>query len=288
MQKATLQRTALSRLSMARGLRLALTYVLLGFITLFMLLPLYWMLSGSLKTGTELFSIPVQWWPSSLQWVNYRAIFENYPFLLFFGNSVLIAGATAALNLLLSSMAGYSLAKFSYVGKRPIFWLVLVTLLLPLQAAVIPLYLVVRDMGLLDTRLAVILPFAATPFGIFLMRQYMMSVPTSLMEAARIDGATELRIYWSIVLPICKPVLAALGIFSFMFNWNNFLWPLVVLESESKFTMPLGIALMQSEYATAYHELMAAASFASFPVLLVYLFLQRHFINSMVLSGVKG
>ncbi len=254
----------------------------------FALLPIFWMFSGSLKSGEELFQVPTPWLPAVPRFENYTVLFREMAFGSYLWNSVLTAGATTALNLLLSSMAGYSLAKFRYRGRGAAFWLVMITLLLPLQAAIVPLYLVVRDMGLLNTRAALILPFAATPFGIFLMRQYMLSLPDELLEAARIDGAGELRIFLRIVLPLSLPALAALGIFSFMFNWNNFLWPLVALDNRALFTLPLGIAMMQGEYATSFHQLMAAASFASLPVLLLYVFLQRHFTNSMVTSGIRG
>ena len=268
--------------------RLVFGYVALGGATFFALVPIFWMLTSSLKSAAELFKLPTIWIPSVLHWENYLVLFEELSFGIYLKNSLAVALVATALNLLFSSMAGYSLAKFTYVGRSVAFWFVMITLLLPLQAAIVPLYLVVRELGLLDTRGALILPYVATPFGIFLMRQYMLSIPDELLDAARIDGAGELRIFFRIILPLSKPALAALAIFDFMLNWNNFLWPLVVLQTHDKFTLPLGISLLQGEYSTAFHELMAAASFASIPILVLYVLLQKNFVNTVMLSGIRG
>ncbi|UNC90854.1 carbohydrate ABC transporter permease [Candidatus Contubernalis alkalaceticus] len=189
-------------------------------------------------------------------------------------------------NLLLSSLAGYGLAKFHFKGRNILFLLIVVTLLLPRQALIVPLYMIISSMNLVDSTLAIILPYVTSPFAIFLMRQFFLSVPDDMIEAARVDGATELQIFFKIILPMAKPALAALGIFSFMFNWNNFLWPLVVLRSDAKFTLPLGIVMMQDIYSKAYNEIFVAAAFASLPIIIVYFILQKKFINSMVLTGV--
>ena len=264
-----------------------LTYLFLLMVSTAILIPVYFMIITSLKTNEEIFSIPIRWLPVRAYWRNYIVIFQKYPFVRYFLNSVFVSSVTALANLIFSSMAGYGLAKFKFRGRHLIFSFVIVTLLLPRQGIVIPLYLIMRSINLVDNLWAVILPFAATSFGVFLMRQYLISIPGSLLESPRIDGAGEFRIYWQIVLPLIVPAFAALGIFSFTFNWNNFLWPLIILESEQNFTMPLGIAMMQGAYETAYNELLAAAMFSTFPILIVYFILQKRFINSMVMSGIK-
>jgi ABC-type glycerol-3-phosphate transport system permease component len=264
-----------------------LAYGLLLFICLIILVPVYFMFITSVKTSQEIFAIPIKWLPEQFMWKNYIAIFQKHPFARYFLNSVFVAGVTAGANLFFSSMAGYGLAKFKFKGRHVILSFVLVTLLLPRQGIVVPLYLIMQSIKLVDNLWAVILPFAATSFGVFLMRQYLVSIPDSLLESPRIDGAGEFRIYWNIVVPLIVPAFAALGIFSFTFNWNNFLWPLIILKTQLNYTMPLGIAMMQGVYETAYNELLAAAMFSSVPILVVYFILQKRFINSMVMSGIK-
>lgn len=259
-------------------------------VSFFMALPLLVMLSTSLKTGNAVFEVPFRWIPDPVCWYNYSAIVTKYPFAAYFRNSIVISLVATGSNLFLSSLAGYSLAKFRYKGKTLLFTAIIILLLLPSQAMVVPLFMIMSSIHLTDSLWAVILPCVTSPFAIFLMRQYFLSLPDSIIEAARVDGASELQIYFRIVLPQAKPVLAALGIFSFMFNWNNFLWPLIALKSDSLFTIPLGVAMMQGEYSTPYNELMAAAVIASLPALLVYAVLQNRFINSMVLFAhpIKG
>lgn len=262
-------------------------YTFLTFIAVATLFPVLLMMSTSLKQIQSVFEIPFRWIPDPVQWSNYVTIFERYQFFRFFLNSLFVASVTAAVNLFLSSMAGFGIAKYRFPARGVILAFVIVTLLLPRQALVVPLFLVVRSFGLVDSLWAVILPFAATPFGIFLMTQYMRTVPDSLLESPRIDGATEFLTFRKIVVPMVTPAFAALGIFAFTFNWNNFLWPLVILRSEENFTMPLGISLMQGAYATSYNLLLAAAAVSALPILVVYVFLQRFFISSVALSGLK-
>jgi len=261
-----------------------LTYLILTIVSLLMLMPILAMLVTSLKFENAVFVTPFQWIPDRLNWDNYRCIIQKYSFLTYFKNSIFISVIATTSNLFLSSLAGYSLSKFHYKGRNIIFTLIIIMLLLPSQAIVVPLFMIISSIKLVDSLWAIILPCITSPFAIFLMRQYFLSIPDSVIEAARVDGASELQIYFRIILPQTKPVLAALGIFSFMFNWNNFLWPLIILKSNTKFTIPLGIAMMQGEYSTPYSELMAAATIASLPVLLVYFILQNHFINSMVIT----
>lgn len=262
-----------------------LIYMILIIVSLFMLFPLLAMLSTSLKYEGAVFATPFQWIPSQIKWENYIGILQKYPIGMYLKNSLLVAVLSTTSNLFLSSLAGYSLAKFHYKGKNLVFAFIIILLLLPGQAIIVPLFMLMSSLSLIDSITAIILPYLTSPFAIFLMRQYFLSIPDSIIEAARIDGASELQIYFRIILPQAKPVFAALGIFSFMFNWNNFLWPLIVLNSKTNFTIPLGIAMMEGEYSTPYAELMAAATMASLPVLLVYFILQNNFINGMVLTG---
>lgn len=260
-------------------------YLMLILFSLFMFLPILVMIITSLKSESAVFMTPFQWIPDQFHWENYQSVIQRHSFFSYFKNSIIIALTATTANLFLSSLAGYSLAKFHYKGKNLVFTLIIIMLLLPGQAIVVPLFMIMSSVKLVDSLWTIILPCMTSPFAIFLMRQYFLSIPDSIIEAARVDGASELLIYFRIILPQGKPVLAALGIFSFMYNWNNFLWPLIALKSESKFTIPLGIAMMQGEYSTPYNELMAAAVIASLPVLLVYFVLQNKFINSMVITG---
>lgn len=262
-----------------------LIYLILIIVSLFMLMPLLAMISTSLKYEGAVFATPFQWIPVQVNWDNYIGILQKYPFMTYLKNSLFAAVIATTSNLFLSSLAGYSLAKFHYKGKNIVFAFIIILLLLPGQAIIVPLFMLMSSLSLIDSLGAIIFPYLTSPFAIFLMRQYFLSIPDSIIEAARVDGASELQIYFRIILPQAKPVFAALGIFSFMFNWNNFLWPLIVLNSDMNFTIPLGIAMMEGEYSTPYAELMAAATMASLPVLLVYFILQNKFINSMVITG---
>ncbi len=266
-----------NRVSILSGLVLIL-------VSLFMMMPILVMVATSLKYEDAVFITPFQWIPHHICWDNYPHVIQKYPFAVYFKNSLIVSLTATILNLFLSSLAGYSLARFHYRGRDLIFSIIIVMLLLPHQAIVVPLFMVMSSIGLTDSLWTVILPCVTSPFAIFFMRQYFLSIPGSIMEAARVDGASEWQIYLKIVLPQAKPALAALGIFSFMFNWNNFLWPLIALKSESEFTIPLGISMMHGEYSTPYNELMAAAVIASVPVLLAYFILQNKFIHSMVIS----
>jgi multiple sugar transport system permease protein len=203
--------------------------------------------------------------------------------------TVLVAVIVTLANLLFCSMAGYALAKLRFAGQRPLFGLVLATLMVPGSVTLVPLFVLMSKLGLVNTYAAVILPFAAGAFGVFLMRQFMMGIPNDLLDAARIDGAGEWRIFRVIVLPLSKAPLAALGIFQFLASWNNFLWPLVVLTDESKYTLPVAVATFAiGQQKANYGLLMAGAVALAVPVILVFLLLQRHFTQSIAMTGLKG
>ena len=252
------------------------------------LLPYFWMVSSSLKTGSEVFELPIRWFPRDLQWVNYANALSRGSFGIYFFNSTVVALAVMACNLFFCSLAGYGLAKFRFRYREACFILILCTLMLPLEIVLVPTYLVVRELGLVDNYGGLIAPLAVDAFGIFLMRQYIKDLPDSLIEAARLDGCSEFGIFWRIVLPNCKPALGALAILSFRDTWDQFLWPLIVVSKNSLKTFPLGLAQMEGIDSAAYHEIMAVAVVGMLPAALIFLFFQRTFVRGIALSGVKG
>lgn len=280
-------------LSRKRPLPLALAVRLLVYAALILgaiavITPFIYMISTALKTVNDVFIVPVQWIPSTLHWNNFVDGWNAQPFGRYFFNSVFVATCVTLLNLLTCSLAGYSFAKFRYLGKNVFFSFVLMTLMVPYVSMVVPLFLVVKDLGWVDSYAGLIIPAGTSAFGIFLLRQHMLAIPDELLSAARIDGAGELRIFWQIVVPLSRTALSALAIFIFTSNWDSFLWPLLVVQSDSLRTLPLGIAAFNSSYSTNYPELMAVALLAMLPVLILFLALQRNFIEAMTLSGVKG
>jgi ABC-type glycerol-3-phosphate transport system permease component len=252
------------------------------------LLPFAYMLSTSLKSLNEVFSTPVQWIPEELKWENFSTPLREHPIDTYFKNSLIVAVSVTFLNLLTCSLAGYSFAKFHYPGRDLMFFVVLATLMIPLASMIIPLFMVVKSLGWVDTYWGLILPAGTSAFGIFLMRQHMKTIPDDLLEAARLDGSSEIRTFLSIVLPMSKTALSSLAIFIFMWNWDSFFWPLLVTTDAEHRTLPLGIALFESSYGTNYPQLMAVALLAMLPVLAVFLVLQRNFIEALTMSGVKG
>lgn len=246
------------------------------------------MLSGSLKTSADALAVPPKWIPSPVRWQNYADVFRTAPFGRFMLNSLLVAGVVTVVALLLHSMAGYSLARLSYPGRNLIFVGVLTTLMVPFTAIVIPLFILVNDFGWVDSYKALIIPAIPHAFGIFLLRQFYLSVPRELEEAALVDGAGLVRVYWQIILPLSRPILAALAIFFFLANWNNFLWPLVVTQSPSKWVIQVGIQHYTGEYGSSYNLMMAASTIAALPTLALFFVLQRRLIEGIKLSGLKG
>ena len=252
------------------------------------LVPLVYMVSTSFKLPSEVFELPLRWIPREFHLENYIKPLQEQPFLRWFFNSAFVALSVTFLNLLTSALAGYSFAKFDYPGRNILFGFILATFFIPLEAFIIPLFLLVKELGWLNSYLGLIIPAAGNAFGIFFMRQNMLSMPDEFVEAARIDGASEPRIFWSIVLPLNKTALSSLAIFCFMWNWNSFLYPLLVASKDAYRTLPIGLASFESAYSTNYPELMAVSFLAMLPVLIVFFILQRQFIEAMALSGVKG
>ena len=278
------RRRSLRRPSLAR----VLTYLVLTAALIATLIPFAWMFLGSVKTQQELLQRPPTWWPETFTWQNFEAWFGRLQIQTFFGNSVIVAVFTVLGTLLFCSMVGYALAKLEFPGKRLVFVLVLLTLMVPGVVTFIPLFVVVSQLGLVNTYPALILPFLAGPLGVFLMRQFIAEIPDALIEAARIDGASELRIFTGIVLPLCGPPLATLAILTFLGSWNNFLWPLVVAQSEDMYTLPVALSLYSvGQNATNYGVLLAGSVLVITPILLLFVALQRYFIQGIAMTGVK-
>jgi len=264
-----------------------LRYPLLIAVGLIGLLPYYWMVACSFKTNDTMFAVPLQWFPDPINWSAYGTAWRAQDFTRYFLNTSFVALAITAGNLLLGSLAGYSLCKFRYFGRGPLFLLILSTMMLPLEVTMVPLFLTVKQLNWPNTYEGLIVPFLVEGFGVFLMRQYLQSIPNELIEAARIDGASELRIYAQIVMPLCKPALAALGVFTFRESWDMYIWPLIIVTKDSLRTVPLGISLFMSSFGTAWDQLMAIAAIGTLPMILLFFFLQRSFIQGIAVSGLK-
>ncbi|AIZ46582.1 sugar ABC transporter permease [Deinococcus radiopugnans] len=254
------------------------------------LFPFMWMLLTSLKSFQELFNL--SFFPESPTLDNYRQVLLETKFVVWFGNSLLVAGVTTASVLFFDSMVGYTLAKFDFPGKNLIFILILSTLMIPTEMLVIPWFVGVSDLNLAQSTpgayFSIMFPGLMSAFGVFLMRQFFETLPDDLLEAARIDGMSEFGIFWRIALPLVRPALASLAIFTFLGNWNAFLWPLIVIQKPEFRTLPVGTALFNGEAGTQWGLIMAASSLAVIPVLIVFAIFQRQIIEGIVLTGMKG
>jgi multiple sugar transport system permease protein len=266
---------------------MALGLLLLVGGALVLLTPILWMLSTSLKPLDRVFELPLQWLPRPPRWDNYSIAWTRFDFPRYFANSFLVSTAVTLLNVFLSGLAGYSLAKYRYFGQRILFVVILGTLMLPLEVLMVPTFLIVKDLGWLNTYQGLIVPMLADAFGVFLMRQFMLQVPDSLIEAARIDGAGEVRTYFRIVVPLSWPAILTLAIFTWRETWDALVWPLIVVTQDELRTVPLGLLRFQEEYVTTYNEVMAISAIAMVPLLLLFLFFQRAFIRGIALSGLK-
>jgi multiple sugar transport system permease protein len=250
--------------------------------------PFLWMVLSAVKPEAEIRAVPPTWWPHTFTWENFRSLFTRLDFPLYFFNSTLVAVLVTVGNLLFCSFAGYALAKLNFPGRRALLLVVLGMLMVPGMALFVPQFVLVSNLHLADTYAGLILPFVAGPFGVFLMRQFLLSVPDDLIEAARVDGAGEWRIFWRIVLPLCRPALATLGILTFVTSWNNFLWPLVVATTENKYTLPVALALYSiGQNRSFFGLLLAGSTVVVLPVLIVFLMLQRHFLRGIATTGLK-
>jgi multiple sugar transport system permease protein len=251
------------------------------------LFPLLWMVSASLMAPGEASTFPPPLLPAHATFANYRELFAHAGMGRYLANSVLLAGAATLLSVTFNVAAGYAFAKLRFAGRERIFKLLLGALVVPGQVAMVPLFLMLKHMGLVNTYGGVIVPGMASIFGIFLVRQYALSIPDELIEAARIDGASEMRIFRSVIVPLLKPIVVTLAVFTLLGTWNDFMWPLIVLTDNDLYTLPVALASLSREHVQDNELMMAGAVLTTLPVLLVFLVLQRHYIQGLTLGSVK-
>ncbi|MBA1345188.1 carbohydrate ABC transporter permease (plasmid) [Rhizobium indicum] len=263
-------------------------YAIVIAVTLIMLMPFAWMLSASLKLSRDVFAFPIEWIPSEPQWHNYVDIWTKIPLALFIYNTSKLTIIVTLLQLLTSSFAAYAFAKLNFPYKNTLFLGYIATIAMPWQVYMVPQFLLMREFGLNNTHLALICLQAFTAFGVFLMRQFYMSIPTELCEAARIDGMNEYQIWARIMLPLSKPALSTLTIFTFVTTWNDFLGPMIYLTKTELKTVQIGLRMFISQYSAEYGLIMAASVVALIPVLVVFLSLQRFFVEGIASTGLKG
>lgn len=264
-----------------------LTILLIG-LTLISIVPFAWMFSSSLKLNRDVFTYPMRWIPEHFIWENYKAIWIEIPLLVFVFNSIKLTITVTLIQVLTSSFAAYGFAKLEFPGCHIMFLCYVCTIAIPWQTYMIPQFIIFRKLGLVDTHMALIVLQSFTAFGVFLIRQFYLSVPNELCEAARIDGLSEYGIYRRIMLPLSQPVLATLTIFSFVFVWNDFMAPLIYINSKNLWTIQLGLRSFITEYSSEYNLIMAGAVVALIPVFIIFVFLQQYFIEGIATTGLKG
>ncbi len=267
-----------------------LVYLILIIGGLMAMMPFIWMILATFKTGQEVRQIPPTFFPNEFTIENYITIFNDpqLPLGLFYRNSMIVAISNTVLVLLTSSLFGFIFAKYNFKGKRILFWFILATMMIPFQVTMIPGYLILVKLGLLNNLAGLIIPSAISAFGIFLVTQFARSIPNEMLDAARVDGASEWRIYRSIALPQLGPALATLGMLTFMFNWNAYLWPLIVLTEQEKRTLPIILTWYTTQHSNQIHLSMTASVLVVLPILFVFLLAQRWIVRGLTLSGLKG
>ncbi len=269
-----------------------LIYALLSLSSIGMLFPFFWMVSTSLKTQDQVFQYPPLLWPSHPRWMNYVEAWQYANFDRYLLNSVIISVTRTAGVIFLASLAGYALAKLRFKGRRVLFFGIICTMMVPYVINIVPVYILLSKLNWpgpwLDSYWGVVVPQLGSALGVFLVTQFMSTLPTELLDAARIDGCSEFTIFWRIALPLAKPVLAALGILIFMTTWNDFTWPLIVLNSELMKTIPLGIATFRSPWSNLRAYEMAMTTLSCLPVFVVFILLRRQFTEGMTMTGLKG
>jgi len=260
---------------------------LLIFLTLIVLIPVAWFMLSSFKDLTDLSARPPKILPSRWATENYTEAFKMYDYVRYSSNSVIVTVVATALTLLINSMAAYGFAKYNFRGRDGLFVLTLAMIMIPLQVILIPIYLVVSSLGMVNTYWGMIIPAAATPTGVFIIRQYMLTIPDELIESARIDGAGEFKIYARIVMPLARPALAVVAIFSVLWRWNDFLWPLLIAQDERLYTLPVALALLNGQLVVPYPVVLAMSVMSIIPVLLIFIFMQRQLIQGIAHTGLK-
>jgi len=255
--------------------------------TFIILAPVLWFVLSSFKDATELGARPPKIFPTEWAFSNYTEAFQMYNYMRYFTNSVIVTSVATILTLIINSMAAYAFAKYNFRGRDGLFVMTLAMIMIPLQVILIPIYLVVSSLGLVNTYWGMIIPAAATPTGVFIIRQYMLTIPDELIEAARIDGAGEFRIFARIVLPLCRPALAVVAIFSILWRWNDFLWPLLIAQKEELYTLPVALALLNGQLVVPYNIVLAMSVMSIIPVLFMFVFMQRQIVQGIAQTGIK-
>jgi alpha-1,4-digalacturonate transport system permease protein len=267
------------------GTILRTTFLLV--MTFVILAPVIWFVLSSFKDATDLGARPPKILPTRWAFENYTEAFQMYNYTRYFMNSVIVTSVATVLTLLINSMAAYAFAKYNFRGRDGLFVMTLAMIMIPLQVILIPIYLVVSSLGLVNTYWGMIIPAAATPTGVFIIRQYMLTIPDELIEAARIDGAGEFRIFATIVLPLCRPALAVVAIFSILWRWNDFLWPLLIAQKEELYTLPVALALLNGQLVVPYNIVLAMSVMSIIPVLFMFVFMQRQIVQGIAQTGIK-
>ncbi len=280
------QARAPRRRQRAGGAGLAIRIVLAVIVGIVMVFP-FWVMVVTAFNGQSIYSGGVNLWPAAVSLDNFTRVLRDWPVGLWFSNSLLVSVITTVLTVVVSVLAGFAFAKLRFPGQNVLFLVLLSTMMIPTQAILVSQFRIVDSLGLLGLFWAVILPGAAATFGIFLARQFMIAIPNELIEAARIDGAGTGRIFWSVVLPLSKPLLAVLTLLSLMYQWNDFLWPLIVLKEPSLYTLPIGLQFLKGQYTTDYGALMAMTLISVAPLVLLFLAFQRFFVQGLATTGLK-
>lgn len=278
--------------NVSSGIFIHTTLIVVSLLSIF---PFLWLMSTALKGPDEnIFQYPPVFFPESPTWANFKGVWGQIPFMLYFLNSMIVAGFTVVLNLILSSLAAYPLARMEFKGKKTVFYATLATIMIPFQAIMLPVYLIVLKLNMVDSvnsvmgYLGLILPFAVNAFGIFLMRQAFLAIPKEMEEAAFVDGCNVFQIWWKILLPMVKPTLAVLAIFTFIGSWGEFLWPSIVLTNKSLYTLPVGVNDLQGLFSANWRYIAAGSIISTVPILVFFIAMQKYFISGENDGAVKG
>jgi len=269
-------------------LRKVALYTLLVIAASIAIVPILWMILSSFKNLEDMFTVPMTWLPNPWNWHSYSDAWAQRDFTRYFINSLFVSISVTVGNIFFCSMAGYALAKFRFVGRQFLFLVILSTLMLPLEVTMVPLFLIIRDFHWTNTYTGLIIPFLVDAFGVFLMRQYILGIPDDLIEAARIDGMSEIGIFFKVILPLAKPATIALAIFTFREAWDMYIWPLIIITQEELRPITVGVALFMSNYTTEWNQLLAVAVIAMIPMFIIFIVLQRYFVQGITLTGLKG
>jgi len=265
-----------------------ITYAILIVFTAYTLFPFYWMINTAFKPSQEVFTIPLKFFPSKIMFSNMIQALTVAPFATFFKNSAVVTVLAVIITVFINLLAGFSFAKYKFKGKNFFFMIVLSTLMLPLQVTMIPNFIIMSKLGWLNSFQGLIIPQCAEAFGLFLSRQFISEIPEELLEASRIDGASEFKIFRSVIIPCVKPLIAVLVIFTFMWRWNDFLWPLIIISNKDYYTVQLGLTMLHGLYNINWNDLMSASLVVTLPIIIVFLVFQKYFVQGITTTGLKG